>query len=740
MTYAQLHSLRLTDTYIKSGTPPTSHHQHAHHSPEPCLTPGSCSQGYTPPTPPSPPQPPLNTTKKRRRSESEESLTATSCCESGDGPRGGGAGNGVLGPGTWQLLTWEPYMLGQWSTLKDRNHQRLPCPAYHVNTDKGFTYSPSDEAFVCQKKNHFQVTVHIGMAAEPHYVTAPSGPQEVDHFQIKVFGVKLETPGYLVTIEQSQPDRSKKPFHPVRVDLPAGKITKVTLGRLHFSETTANNMRKKGKPNPDQRYVFCFLLLQASNPGQFEVDGETLWQRGTAPEAVVCHGRVGINTDSPDEALVVCGNAKVMGAIIQPSDCRAKQNIQEVDSEKQLKRINQMRIVEFDYKPEFASSVGIDHTHQTGVIAQEVKELLPCAVKDVGDVALSDGETINNFLMVDKEQIFMENVGAVQQLTKLTDNLETRIEELEVWNRRLAKLKSLTGSLRSSSRSQRHNGESTTSSPDLHKTGKVRDNHGTLASKHCLRNKIFQVSVFTLLTTMAFWLVCPTFYFVLFYFVIFILFADKPLLPSPAPTGPLCPWPPDVDFCDLLYCDEVYCCPLSTGGSSVFTKPEEKPEFLQIRLTKNTSFYLPLSGTNTTIHTFMIKESQQVIDSRYFTCCSFRPGRYIFRVPISQFVPVNMRITLVMNSTELLVVHLCDVDESTTCSSLLDLQSVADSRYPSNTQGEHEWPLQVSRLYQSSYHFRSTVAGQADCSTDHHYAGALFTDYFFNFYRRCTDI
>lgn len=25
-----------------------------------------------------------------------------------------------------------------------------------------------------------------------------------------------------------------------------------------------------------------------------------------------------------------------------------------------------MRIVEFDYKPEFASTMGIDHTHQTG--------------------------------------------------------------------------------------------------------------------------------------------------------------------------------------------------------------------------------------------------------------------------------------------------------------------------------------------------------------------------------------
>lgn len=44
----------------------------------------------------------------------------------------------------------------------------------------------------------------------------------------------------------------------------------------------------------------------------------------------------------------------------------------------------------------------------------------------------------------------MENVGAVQHLSKLTDNLETRITDLEVWNQRLAKLKSLSGSLRSS--------------------------------------------------------------------------------------------------------------------------------------------------------------------------------------------------------------------------------------------------------------------------------------------------
>ena len=31
---------------------------------------------------------------------------------------------------------------------------------FHVETDKGFNFSIVDDAFVCQKKNHFQVTVH----------------------------------------------------------------------------------------------------------------------------------------------------------------------------------------------------------------------------------------------------------------------------------------------------------------------------------------------------------------------------------------------------------------------------------------------------------------------------------------------------------------------------------------------------------------------------------------------------
>jgi len=41
------------------------------------------------------------------------------------------------------------------------------------------------------------------------------------------------------------------------------------------------------------------------------VGAEGGWQRGAAPDSVYHAGRVGINTDRPDEALVVHGNMKV---------------------------------------------------------------------------------------------------------------------------------------------------------------------------------------------------------------------------------------------------------------------------------------------------------------------------------------------------------------------------------------------------------------------------------------------
>ena len=65
-------------------------------------------------------------------------------------------------------------------------------------------------------------------------------------------------------------------------------------------------------------------------PGQFDSDVEVLWQKGQTPDSVIHLGKVGINTDRPDESLVVHGNMKLSGHLVQPSDVRAKEDIKEV--------------------------------------------------------------------------------------------------------------------------------------------------------------------------------------------------------------------------------------------------------------------------------------------------------------------------------------------------------------------------------------------------------------------------
>ncbi|CAG2056671.1 unnamed protein product [Timema podura] len=281
-----------------------------------------------------------------------------------------------------------------------------------------------------------------------------------------------------------------------RMELRPDQSAKITVGRLHFSETTSNNMRKKGKPNPDQRYFylvvglhahcadsndypvvshaseriivrfmmimlidkgggiglvatrpvryqlgcidkqrrknrtsfhyhgqllqvkrvdynFYFSITKASNPGQFESDVELCWQKGHTPESIFHAGRVGINTDRPDEAMVIHGNLKVTGHIVHPSDQRAKQIVQECDTREQLRKVQQLRLVKYRYSSEFARHAGLSDS---------------CLAVDTGVIA-------------QQERIFMENVGAVKELCKVTDNLESRIGELEKINRKLAKFK-----------------------------------------------------------------------------------------------------------------------------------------------------------------------------------------------------------------------------------------------------------------------------------------------------------
>ncbi|XP_072616335.1 myelin regulatory factor isoform X41 [Vulpes vulpes] len=530
----------------------------------------------------------------------------------------------------YQSIKWQPHQQNKWATLYDANYKELPMLTYRVDADKGFNFSVGDDAFVCQKKNHFQVTVYIGMLGEPKYVKTPEGLKPLDCFYLKLHGVKLEALNQSINIEQSQSDRSKRPFNPVTVSLPPEQVTKVTVGRLHFSETTANNMRKKGKPNPDQRYFMLVVALQAhaqnqnytlaaqiseriivraSNPGQFESDSDVLWQRAQVPDTVFHHGRVGINTDRPDEALVVHGNVKVMGSLMHPSDLRAKEHVQEVDTTEQLKRISRMRLVHYRYKPEFAATAGIEATApETGVIAQEVQEILPEAVKDTGDMVFANGQTVENFLVVNKERIFMENVGAVKELCKLTDNLETRIDELERWSHRLAKLRRLD-SLKStgSSGAFSHAGSQFSragSVPHKKRPPKVASKSSSVVpDQACINQRFLQGTIIALVVVMAFSVVSMSTLYVLSLRTEEDLvetdglsqsFGTTQLRQSPVTTGlpgtqpslllvttgltRSAPGPvvPTLDLCSSHPCP-VVCCSLSTP--SLTTAPSLGPSF-----------------------------------------------------------------------------------------------------------------------------------------------------------------
>lgn len=91
-----------------------------------------------------------------------------------------------------------------------------------------------------------------------------------------------------------------------------------------------------------------------------------------------------------------------------------------MDTREQLRNVQQLRVVRYRYAPEFAQHSGLDIKQEdTGVIAQEVQQILPEAVLPAGDIVLPNGQRIENFLVVNKERIFMENVGAVKELCKV---------------------------------------------------------------------------------------------------------------------------------------------------------------------------------------------------------------------------------------------------------------------------------------------------------------------------------
>lgn len=292
---------------------------------------------------------------------------------------------------------------------------------------------------------------------------------------VTLYGIKQEAPNVVIPLAHSQADRRKKPFKSVPITVMNSDVTRLTIGRLHFSETTANNQRKKGRPNPDQRYFQLVvnlsamatdgkmyplvshqsekLIVRASNPGLFDEHQQQTalpavsnpleiaatmaggWLKGKSPDSTFHNGSVGIRHNMPDEALCVNGNVKVTGLILQPSDMRVKTDVAPLDQQQQLRNIRDLKLYKYNLTKSWCEHTGRKETTDYGVLAQELQQILPEAVTETrAPINLADGSTIHGLLTVNKERVFLENIGAVQAIAELQDQMQSTIKKLERQN------------------------------------------------------------------------------------------------------------------------------------------------------------------------------------------------------------------------------------------------------------------------------------------------------------------
>uniref|UniRef100_A0A1I8JLQ8 NDT80 domain-containing protein n=1 Tax=Macrostomum lignano TaxID=282301 RepID=A0A1I8JLQ8_9PLAT len=366
---------------------------------------------------------------------------------------------------------------------------------FSVQADKGFQFSGREGVWISQKKNHFQITCIVGVSGHQWAVPiAPSHDDEssctvqlVRSFQLSLTAVRAESPfeSPPIALEQAEANRTRRQFVTQPLSLPGqGVRVRAVAGRLHFTSATLNNQRRRGELHPDQRFFrlavgidavlesglavpLCRqlsgrVIVRASNPGQFEASSATAAgtadaaaeQNSTTEEAqpaadgwrfpdkgvAAFAGRVGINTTTPGEALTVSGNLQLNGNLLQPSDARIKAIEDELQPADQLANISQLRIYNYRRLDGGPGGVGASHSSRdTGVIAQEVAGVLPDAVrKSSTQLVPTTGEPL---LLVNKDRIYMENVGAVKQLGELTASLDKRIGELERMRSQLCRVR-----------------------------------------------------------------------------------------------------------------------------------------------------------------------------------------------------------------------------------------------------------------------------------------------------------
>lgn len=108
---------------------------------------------------------------------------------------------------------------------------------------------------------------------------------------------------------------------------------------------------------------------------------------------------------------------------MHPSDARLKTSIEPLDNSQQLHNLRQLSLYRYLFVEPWTQSTA--HTPrrlqgEAGVLAQELCTILPEAVENTGDVVLGDGTHIERLLVVNRDRLYLENIGATQELARIS--------------------------------------------------------------------------------------------------------------------------------------------------------------------------------------------------------------------------------------------------------------------------------------------------------------------------------
>jgi hypothetical protein len=325
--------------------------------------------------------------------------------------------------------------------------------------------------------NTTAVTTPIGLIPPQFYPEAVVQPLPLPlQYTLPSMGVQPQMPQQYQPIAMTSPQYSTTlagasmptlPPQPITITLPNTSQQYILLPSQSFSSQAItpqptvhvdriNSSPTQQQPSPPQLTYPSTLVLhhtpptvhsppqhQAHSPPQLSppqlhdsnvLHSQNIEQNGWIQngDATYYYGRVGVNTNTPQEALTVNGNIMVTGNLLKPSDMRLKDNFAAVSPALQLNVISNIKIYDYDVQ-----AGNGDIRRERGVIAQEVAKLLPEAVQPIGEYKVN-GRTIDNLLVVNERVLLLENIGATQKLHQLVDAdraeidaVASKINELE---------------------------------------------------------------------------------------------------------------------------------------------------------------------------------------------------------------------------------------------------------------------------------------------------------------------